>query len=67
MTPETIFERRWALTMLEEALAALESEFVTSGKGEVFRELQPFLCGEEAFPFTKTWPLVSPSAKGRQE
>jgi DNA-directed RNA polymerase specialized sigma24 family protein len=46
MTPETIFDRRWALTMLEEALAALESEFTVSGRGEVFRELQPFLCGE---------------------
>jgi hypothetical protein len=36
MNPETIFERRWALTMLEEALAALESEYVNSGRGEVF-------------------------------
>ena len=48
--PEQIFERRWALTLLEEVLAALESEFVTSGKGEVFRELQPFLSGEQAMP-----------------
>ena len=47
MNPETIFERRWALTLLEEALAALESEFTTSGRGEAFRELQPFLCGEQ--------------------
>jgi RNA polymerase sigma-70 factor (ECF subfamily) len=46
MTPETIFDRRWALTMLEEALAALESEFVNSGKAEVYRRLQPFLCGD---------------------
>lgn len=48
--PEKIFERRWALTLLEEVLAALESEFVTSGKGEVFRVLQPFLSGEQARP-----------------
>ena len=53
MTPETIFERRWALTLLEEALAALESEFVTSGKAEVFRELQPFLGGEQGVPVYK--------------
>ena len=53
MNPETIFERRWALTMLEEALAALESEFMTSGKGEVFRELLPFLCGEQGAPIYK--------------
>lgn len=53
MNPETIFERRWALTMLEAALAALESEFMTSGRGEVFRELQPFLCGETGVPVYK--------------
>jgi DNA-directed RNA polymerase specialized sigma24 family protein len=53
MNPEKIFERRWAMTMLEEALAALESEFVSRGRGEVFRELQPFLCGEEGAPVYK--------------
>ena len=52
--PEQLFERRWALTLLEEVLAALESEFVTSGKGEVFRELQPFLSGEQAMPAYKS-------------
>jgi RNA polymerase sigma factor (sigma-70 family) len=46
--PETIFERCWALTLLKEALAALECEYVTSGKGEIFRELQPFLSTEKA-------------------
>lgn len=45
-TPERIFERQWALTVLEVALAALESEFIASGRGQVFRELQPFLCGD---------------------
>ena len=53
MNPEKIFERRWALTLLEEVLAALEAEFVTSGRGEVFRELQPFLSGEQAIPAYK--------------
>lgn len=48
--PEKIFERQWALTLLEEVLAALESEFATSGRGEVFRVLQPFLSGEHAMP-----------------
>ena len=56
MTPETIFERRWALTMLEEALAALESEFMTSGRGEIFRELQPFHGGCDSRP---TSPALS--------
>ncbi|MFN0130658.1 MAG: RNA polymerase sigma factor [Verrucomicrobiales bacterium] len=46
MTPETIFDRCWALAVLEAALATLESEFVSKGKAEVFREIQPFLCGD---------------------
>ena len=41
MNPETIFERRWALTMLEEALAALASEFMTSGRGPAIRSMRP--------------------------
>lgn len=46
LTPETLFDRGWALTVLGAALAALESEFVRSGKTEVFRQLQPYLCGD---------------------
>lgn len=49
-TPDQIFERRWALTLLEEVLAALEAEFASEGRSEIFHELQPFLRGEEAFP-----------------
>jgi DNA-directed RNA polymerase specialized sigma24 family protein len=64
INPETIFERRWALTLLEEALAALESEFINSGKGEVFRELQPFLCGEERGPVYKDLALRLASSEG---
>jgi hypothetical protein len=45
MNPETILDRRWAMTVLEEAIGALESECVAAGKAEVFRELQPFLGG----------------------
>ena len=45
-TPETIFDRGWALTVLGEALAALEGEFIISGRVQAFRELQPFLCGD---------------------
>lgn len=45
-TPETLFERRWALTVLEEVLARLRREFVTMEKAELFDELKGFLAGK---------------------
>lgn len=53
MNPEKLFERQWALTLLEEGLAELESEFVRGGKGEVFRRLQPFFSAKEPIPACK--------------
>jgi len=43
---EKIFERRWAVTLIERALARLETEFKDSGKVREFTEMQPFLLGE---------------------
>ncbi len=45
-TAETIFERRWALTLLEQVLSALRDEFVTLGKRDLFETLKPALMGE---------------------
>ena len=42
-TPERIFDRRWALTMLEQALAALEAECAAEGKAELFAALKSTL------------------------
>lgn len=50
MTPETILDRRWALTLLDEAMAALEAEFNRRGKADAFRVLKPFLHGESGLP-----------------
>jgi RNA polymerase sigma-70 factor (ECF subfamily) len=44
-TPERLFERRWALTVLEQALAAVESEYAAAGKGDLFRALRDTLTG----------------------
>jgi RNA polymerase sigma-70 factor (ECF subfamily) len=44
-TPEMIYEKRWALTLLETALARLGQELAASGKGRLFAELKPFLSG----------------------
>jgi len=42
-TPERIFDRRWALTVLDRALARLKSETTVSGKARHFDLLSPFL------------------------
>ena len=44
-TPERLFERRWALTVLEQAFAKLAREYTSSGKAALFAELEPFLGG----------------------
>ena len=48
MTPEKIFERSWALKLLEQVLNRLEREHVQAGKRELFEELQIFLTGEKS-------------------
>jgi RNA polymerase sigma-70 factor (ECF subfamily) len=50
MTPQRIFERRWALTVLERTLAALAEEFRAGGKSELFETLKVYLLGESAAP-----------------
>lgn len=47
LTPEEIFERRWALTVLERALAQLRREQAEAGRGKEFERLEGFLTGQE--------------------
>jgi RNA polymerase sigma-70 factor (ECF subfamily) len=46
MTPESLYERRWALALLELALERLRKEWVAAGKETMFGTLQVFLSGE---------------------
>ncbi len=46
LTPERIFERRWALTLLEKVHAQLKAEYLADGKGAQFEMLQIYLSGE---------------------
>lgn len=50
LTAERIYERRWALTLLDAALARLEQESQAAGHGEWFSALRPSLLGEEDAP-----------------
>jgi RNA polymerase sigma-70 factor (ECF subfamily) len=47
LTPETVFERGWALTVLELTLERLRLEAVESGGGMQFERLKAYLTGEE--------------------
>ncbi len=47
-TPEKIFERRWALTLLDQVLSKLRDEFVAQGKLEQFDVLKDHLGGGAA-------------------
>ena len=44
--PSRIFERRWALTVLDTVLARLKEELETEGKGRLFEHLQTLVVGE---------------------
>jgi DNA-directed RNA polymerase specialized sigma24 family protein len=47
LTPEALFDRRWAFTVLDRALAELRREYGTEEKRRQFEDLQGFLpCGQ---------------------
>lgn len=43
LSPDRLFQRRWAMTVLEYALQLLQEEFAAKGKAAVFSSLRPFL------------------------
>ncbi len=45
MDPDKLFERRWALTLLDRVLERLEAEFRVGGKSQLFERLRDFLLG----------------------
>ena len=45
-TPETLYEQRWALALLENALARLRDEYAAHGRGPMFDLLKAYVWGE---------------------
>jgi RNA polymerase sigma-70 factor (ECF subfamily) len=45
-TPEQLFERRWALTLLDRTLAELQAEYAATGNGPLFERLKESLTGD---------------------
>ena len=50
-TPERIFERRWALSLLDRVVEKLRDEFVQHGRPEHFERLKMFLLGQSDAPY----------------
>jgi RNA polymerase sigma-70 factor (ECF subfamily) len=50
-TPERIFERRWALAVLDRVVETLRNEFVQRGRPEHFERLKVFLLGQSDAPY----------------
>src|SRR5213594_3125113 len=46
LTPDRIYERRWALTLLEQVLARLENEYKSAGNAKLFDCLKELLSDE---------------------
>jgi RNA polymerase sigma factor (sigma-70 family) len=50
-TPERIFERRWALSMLDKVVDRLQAEFVQHGRVDHFNRLKIFLLDQAETPY----------------
>ncbi len=48
MTPENIFERRWAMTLLGKAVETLRSEYERGDKLHIFEALKVYLGGQDS-------------------
>jgi RNA polymerase sigma factor (sigma-70 family) len=52
-TPERLFDRRWALTLIERALERLREDYATAQQQETFARLQGFISGDKPdMPYT---------------
>jgi RNA polymerase sigma-70 factor (ECF subfamily) len=48
LTPETLFERQWALMMLEQTMTRLGEEYIDTGRAKLFEHLSACLAQSQA-------------------
>jgi RNA polymerase sigma factor (sigma-70 family) len=54
VAPDVLFDRQWAMTLLERAMTQLQEEYVASGRAKLFEYLQSCLAREEsALPYAE--------------
>lgn len=46
LTPERIYEKRWAVTLLEQVMVQLRDKYAVDGKETLFDALKPYVWGE---------------------
>ncbi len=46
LVPESLYDKRWALALLQRAMERLGADYAASGKRELFDRLQPLLLAE---------------------
>lgn len=60
LTPERLFERQWAISLLERVLSRLRDEYVNAGKRDQFETLQPFLSTDrDSANYSEAAPRLS--------
>jgi RNA polymerase sigma-70 factor (ECF subfamily) len=47
LDPVQVFERRWAMTVIEEALSRLRREYAAAGKADLCARLEPYVTASE--------------------
>jgi len=50
LSPDKLFERQWALALLDQVLARLEEEFRETDKAGLFQQLRVFLVAGQGAP-----------------
>jgi RNA polymerase sigma-70 factor (ECF subfamily) len=54
LSPDKLYDRAWAMTLLEQVIARLRVECVAEGKAKVFEQLKPFLmAGRGDIPYAQ--------------
>jgi RNA polymerase sigma-70 factor (ECF subfamily) len=64
LTPENLFERRWASALIEQVLARLKQEYAAGCKADLFAKLEPALTGETATGVYAEWAAALGMSEG---
>jgi RNA polymerase sigma-70 factor (ECF subfamily) len=58
LTPERVFERRWARTLIDETLARLRDDYAARGQAPLFAALQHLLVGDAGDTYARLAPRL---------
>ena len=50
-TPESLYERQWAVALLDQVMAGLRQEYASDGRLDHFERLAPYLTGTGELPY----------------